>query len=78
MGGQGAAFAAFVTAALTIALLMLALAFLVGAAQERVINFLKGGTQQVKQWGGVILMLVGAWLIALALWASFFAQVFPV
>lgn len=78
MGGQGAAFAAFVTAALTMALLMLALAFLVGAAQQRVINTLKEGTQQVKKWSGAILFLVGAWLIVLAVWADFFARVFPV
>lgn len=60
------------------AVLMLALAFLVGAAQERVIDHLKGGTQQVKRWSGVILLMVGAWLIALALWADLFGRIFPV
>lgn len=60
------------------ALLMFALAFLIGAAQRRVVVALKVGTQQVKQWSGLVLLLVGGWLIALAVWADFFVRVFPV
>jgi len=60
------------------AVLMLVLAVLVGAAQERLVDRLKAGTRQVKQWSGVVLLLVGAWLIALAIWAEFFARIFPV
>ena len=78
IGGRRAAFYAFILAALVMALLMFALAFLIGAAQERVVDALKASTQQVKQWSGVVLLLVGAWLIALAIWAEFFARVFPV
>jgi len=32
----------------------------------------------MKRWGGRILLVVGAWLIALAVFAGFFARVFPV
>ena len=34
--------------------------------------------QQVKRWGGVVLVLVGLWVLALALFAEEFAEVFPV
>jgi hypothetical protein len=78
VGGREAAFAAFVLAAVTMALLMFALAFLIGTAQQRVVEALKAGTQQVKQWSGLVLLLVGGWLIALAVWADFFARIFPV
>jgi len=78
VGGRAAAPVAFATAALTMTLLALCLAILVGTAQQRVVDALKGGTQRVKQWSGVILLLVGAWLIALAIWADFFARLFPV
>ncbi|HSM58842.1 MAG TPA: hypothetical protein VK879_21995 [Candidatus Sulfomarinibacteraceae bacterium] len=60
------------------ALLMFALAFLIGAAQEQMVAALKASTQQMKRWSGVVLLLVGAWLIVLAIWAQFFARVFPV
>lgn len=60
------------------ALLMFGLALLVGAAQERLVDALKAGTRQVKQWSGGVLFLVGAWLTALAIWAGFFARFFPV
>ena len=59
-------------------LLIFGLALLVGAAQQRAMEALKAGTQQVKRWGGVVLLAVGAWLIILAIWADFFARVFPV
>lgn len=78
VGGREAAFAAFVLAAVTIALLMFGLAVLTGAAQEQMVDALKASTQQVKRWSGVVLLLVGAWLIVLAIWAQFFARVFPV
>jgi hypothetical protein len=57
---------------------MFALAFLIGAAQQRVVAALKEGTQQVRRWSGAILLLVGAWLIASMIWADFFARFLPV
>jgi cytochrome c biogenesis protein CcdA len=77
-GGRGATLAAFLTAALTMTALMFGLALLIGLAQTRTIALLKAGTQQIKRWSGAVLVVVGAWLIALALWADFFARFFPV
>lgn len=57
---------------------MFSLALLIGAAQERLVDAMRAGTRQIKQWSGVVLLLVGAWLIALAIWAEFFARIFPV
>jgi hypothetical protein len=33
---------------------------------------------EVKRWGGWVLILVGLWLMALGIWAGFFASLFPV
>lgn len=64
--------------ALTMAVLMFGLTVLVGTAQERVVNALKGGSSKVKRWSGLVLIAVGLWLIALAVWADFFSRLFPV
>lgn len=32
----------------------------------------------IKRWGGWILITVGVWLLALAVFSEFFARVFPV
>jgi uncharacterized protein involved in cysteine biosynthesis len=58
--------------------LMVALAVLVATAQQRTVDALRAGAPAVKRWGGRILLVVGAWLIALAVFAGFFARVFPV
>lgn len=68
MGGQGAAFAAFTVAAVSMILTLFVVSAVVGLARNRTVNSLRGSGRLVKRWGGVILMLVGAWLIALALW----------
>jgi hypothetical protein len=78
LGGFGAAMAAFINAALVIVLLMFALAFVIASAQEQVITFIRAHIGQVKRWGGWILVIVGAWFILLAIFADFFAGIFPV
>lgn len=60
------------------ALLLFGLALLVGAAQERVVDMLKAGTSGIKRWSGLVMAGVGLWLLALAIWADFFARLFPV
>ncbi len=40
-----------------------------GLARANTIQSLRGSGGLVKRWGGVLLMLVGVWLIALALLA---------
>jgi hypothetical protein len=65
-------------AAGVITLLALALATAIAAAQERLVGAMRAGVTQVKQWGGVILIGVGVWFLILAIWADFFARIFPV
>ncbi|MEQ8440117.1 MAG: hypothetical protein RIB65_21695 [Ilumatobacter fluminis] len=57
---------------------MFALALLLAAAREHVVDSLQQGAPTVKRWGGRILVVVGAWLITLGAFAHFFADVFPV
>lgn len=73
-----AALSAFATAAFTIALVMLFLVTAIGLAQAHTISRMKRSTHLVKRWGGAVLILVGIWLMVLAVWAETFAQIFPV
>jgi hypothetical protein len=65
-------------AGVALVVLMFALAVLVATAQHGAVEAVQAGAPAVKQWGGRILLVVGAWLIALAVFAGFFARVFPV
>ena len=65
-------------AGLALVVLMFALALLIATAQQRTVQALQAGAPEVKRWGGRVLLVVGAWLIALAVFAGFFARVFPV
>ncbi len=78
MAGPGLAFLAFVVDALTMSALMFILALAIALAQESIVARLRANTEQVKIWGGRVLMVVGLWLIALAIWADFFVQFLPV
>jgi hypothetical protein len=69
---------AFANAAVVIVLLMFLLVFGIATAQETVIATLRAHVGQVKHWGGWILIIVGAWFIILAVFADFFALLFPV
>ena len=77
IGDGMTALTGFATAALTIALVMAVLLVAIGKAQTHIVRSLKEATHLVKRWGGIILILVGSWLIALAIWANVFAQIFP-
>jgi cytochrome c biogenesis protein CcdA len=57
---------------------MFALALLLAAAQERTAEALRAGAPAIKRWGGRVLVLVGAWLVALGVFADFFSDVFSV
>ena len=78
IGGAEAAFVAFVAAAVVMVLLMFGLSLVIATAQEQIVGALRANVIQVKRWGGVILMLIGLWLITLGIWANTFAQIFPV
>jgi protein-S-isoprenylcysteine O-methyltransferase Ste14 len=69
---------AFITAAIVIVLLMFFTASLIASAQERVIKAIRAHIMDVKRWGGYLLVFVGIWFLILAVFADFFAQIFPV
>lgn len=69
---------AFAVAALMIVLLMFSLSLAVATAQEGLVSTLRAHVAQVKGWGGWLLIAVGLWLVALTLFADFFAGIFPV
>lgn len=58
--------------------LLFGLALALAAAQERTVQAMRQGAPAVKRWGGRILVVVGIWLVALAVFAGFFADLFPV
>ncbi len=57
---------------------MFSLALSLATAQEHTIVSMQVGAPAVKKWGGRILVLVGTWFVLLAVFAEFFARVFPV
>ena len=73
-----AAFTAFIVAALAITILMFMLSFAIAFAQERMLDTLRTGVVQIKKWGGRVLVLVGLWLITLAVFADALSRIFPV
>lgn len=78
MESNRAAFDAFVVAALTMVLVMALLVTAIGFAQTRVVRSMKMNTQSVKRLGGAVLVVVGIWLIVLAIWANAFTRLFSV
>lgn len=78
MGGFQAALAAFLVASLVLIALVFAAAFWVARAQDETIERIKTQAPTVKRWGGGILVAVGVWFLTLALFADFFADIFPV
>jgi len=78
VGGTAAVVTAFAVAGLAIVLLASASALTVALAQERLAGRLEAAGPTMKRWGGWILVLVGAWFVALGVFADFFARVFPV
>ena len=59
-------------------LLTFGLAYAIAHAQENIIQMAKLHTRTVKRWGGCILLAIGGWAILLAVFADFFATLFPV
>jgi cytochrome c biogenesis protein CcdA len=59
-------------------LVMALLVTAIGFAQTRVVRSMKMNTQSVKRLGGAVLVVVGIWLIVLAIWANAFTSLFSV
>lgn len=57
---------------------MFTAAFLVAGAEESTLERIKVQAPTVKRWGGWILIAVGVWFLTLAVFAGFFAGIFPV
>lgn len=57
---------------------MFSIALLVTVTRERTIRSLRLATAKAREFGGILLIGVGIWFIALAVWADFFADLFPV
>lgn len=53
-------------------------AFTVSRAQDATVERIQAMAPDIKRWGGAVLIGVGLWFIALAVFADFFAQVFTV
>jgi hypothetical protein len=67
-----------VAAAVVIMALMFIAALTVSRAQEGTVARIQASAPAVKRWGGAVLILVGVWFVSLAVFADFFARVFPV
>lgn len=78
LGGFGAALTAFVVAATVMTGLVFAAAFAVAGAYQATMERIQARAPTVKKWGGYLLLLVGAWLLLLAIFVDFFADLLPV
>ena len=58
--------------------LLFTAALVVGRAQEGVIAKLETHAPTIKRWTGAVLIVIGVWFLALAAFADFFADLFPV
>jgi cytochrome c biogenesis protein CcdA len=59
-------------------LLAFGAALSVALAKERETERIGTNAPAIKKWGGYILLIVGVWLVALGVFADFFARVFSV
>ena len=59
------------TAAAAMVVLMFSLALTIGLAQERTVRAIRARASRVRRWGGYILVTVGLWTAALAVFPGF-------
>lgn len=78
VGDFGAAMLAFTTAATVLVGLLFVAASGVARAQDATVERLRAQAPTVKRWGGWVLVGVGIWFVALALFAEAFASLFAV
>lgn len=77
-GGVDAAVLAFTAASLVLVMLLFAVTFAIGTAENRTIEAVRSQAPRVKRWGGVFLVAVGVWFLLLATFTGFLAELFPV
>lgn len=69
---------AFGTAALVLVGLLFTAAVTIAGARQRTVGRIARQAPTIKKWGGWIMFTVGVWLVVLAVFADFFARLFPV
>jgi len=69
---------AFAVAALAMVALVFTLALVIASANDRVAASMGESAPVIKRWGGRLLLVIGAWFLVLAAFASFFARLFSV
>lgn len=69
---------AFVAASVVLVGLLFVAALSISGAQDRTVSRIRAQAPTVKRWGGWILVAVGVWFLALAVFADRFADLFPV
>ncbi len=57
---------------------MFTAAFTVSRAQDATVDRFQDAAPTIKRWGGAVLIAVGVWFVTLAVFADFFARIFPV
>lgn len=63
---------------LTFVILIFGISLAIATAQEKILLIARTNTRTVKRMGAFVLLGIGIWLIALAIYADFFAQIFLV
>lgn len=74
-GGAGVAFAAFLAAAAVLVLLLFAASVGTALARERAVAWGRAQAAPFRRWGGWVAIIVGLWLITLAVWADTFVRI---
>jgi cytochrome c biogenesis protein CcdA len=59
-------------------ILFFTLSLLVASAQEQVLRAMRAETLRIRRWGGMVLIGMGAWLLALAIWGQALVDILPV
>jgi hypothetical protein len=67
-----------VVAGIILVVMFVGLSLVIGSAQEHTVRRIQARSVDVKRWGGWILVGIGAWFLVLAIWADYFAEIFPV
>lgn len=65
-------------AAAALVLLVFTASVSLARAEDRTMRRIGANVPKIKRWGGWVLIVVGAWLLALAVFSGFFSRLFPV
>ena len=78
LGGFAAALLAFIIFSLTMVVLMLGISILVGLSKDTLINKMKSSSGTIKKFTGIVLFLVGLFLLLSSIFTGTFTSIlFP-